>query len=258
MKHTDKILVTGSSGFIGSHLMRTLGKRGIPFDIKKSKYMDINNADALRTVMTAFKPFCIIHLAAVSSRQAVDNNPTQALKTNIVGTFNILRLAKKYGIRVILASSAATYEPEMSLYGTSKQCMESLALMFDNAIIARFFNVYGKGSKSVVNKFSDSIKNGREIILNGNTKRDYIHVVDIVTLLLRLAKNDKPGKLYEFGTGVGTSLKQLVSQIEKVTKKKAKVNQGKAIHEIQESCCSSNLSELLPMTKLKDGIGGLL
>lgn len=238
---SDKILVTGSKGFIGKHLMKALGDRGINYDIKKSSAFDILNTSCLKAVVMADHPKIIVHLAAISSRRACERDPELALKTNIIGTFNVLRFAHAYKIKVILASSAATYFPELSLYGTSKEAMERLASMFppDEVTVLRFFNVYGQGSKSVVNKFVSAIDAGKEITLNGNTTRDYVHVDDVVASITDLIENFRGGT-YDVGTGKETKLKELVKIIEKIVKKKAKINQGEPIKEIQQSYMSDN------------------
>lgn len=233
-----KVLVTGSNGFIGSHLMKALGDRGVGFDITNtgSKWNEnINDYGALEAKIVFEQPEYIIHLAAISNRQDTDKDPQLALRTNIIGTYNVLSVAKKYGIRrVIIASSAATYEPEKSLYGTSKLSMESLANMFDNAYIVRFYNVYGKGGKGVVNKFVKRIKAGKEITLNGNTTRDYVHVNDVVKTLIMMTETE-PLKIMEVGFGRSYSLKELVKIIERAYKVKAIVKHRPKLYEIQES-----------------------
>jgi nucleoside-diphosphate-sugar epimerase len=251
-----KVLVTGSKGFIGSHLMRALGDRGVAYDIKEHSFMDINNAENLRATIVGVRPSVIVHLAALSNKEEVDHNPDLALRTNIIGTFNVLRLADRYNTRVILASSAATAEPELSLYGTSKDCMERLARMFTNVTIARFYNVYGPGSKSVVNLFFKSVKSGRIVKLNGNTKRDYIHVDDLVNSLLSLIDAKEPPELVEIGTGRVTSLHKLLSIIKKITGKEPKVKQLKSLKEIQYSQCNNRYG--IYKTTLEQGIRGLI
>lgn len=250
----SKTLITGSMGFIGSHLMKSLGDRGIEFDIKKSPYFDVNKPANLQAVILKNKPQYIVHLAAISTIQEATKDPELTLKTNIIGTFNVLRLAKKYNIRVILASSAATAQPELSLYGTSKDCMEKIAEMFDNVCVLRFHNVYGKGGKGVVNKFIRRIKQGKEVKLNGNTTRDYIYIDDVVKVILRTLDMDCPSVVCPIGTGKGISLKELVRKIEKNTKK-AQVKYGEAIREIQKS--ESNMG-VVDAISLNEGIRRLI
>ncbi len=274
----SRVLITGGDGFIGQHLGAALIKQGYQiysYDLLNGE--DINDAYQLSEVYRTFKPHVVFHLAAVSNRTASSRDPQQALCTNIIGTFNVLDFGKRYKIRTILASSAATAQPELSLYGTSKDCMEQIAKMFKDVIIARFYNVYGPGSKSVVNKFINNIKRGRKIKLNGNTVRDYIYVDDVVKNLIALMQAPisdyyiatkanlqidqlmiRPGglvyvdsvdniriipsrRIYEIGTSVGTSLEDLVKLIEKVLDKKAIVQKSGSIVEIQKSICPESV-----------------
>lgn len=256
MKLTDKVLVTGSAGFIGTHLMKALGDRGIEFDLLGSSMMDIVYKPDLEEMIIKHKPQCIVHLAAISSRKAVESNPEEAIRTNITGTYNVLEIAQKYGVRVILASSAAIMEPYSSLYAVTKNTMEDMAGLFDyeNIVVTRLYNVYGKGSKSVVNKFYKAIKNSKPVTLNGNTVRDYIHVDDIVKELVRYVDIKSPDPIVLIGTGEATTLKDLVKLIEKRVGKKAKIIQGKSIKEIQESHCYMPLNSFI---ELQEGINKL-
>jgi UDP-glucose 4-epimerase len=256
-KINNKVIVTGSKGFIGSHLMKALGSRGYNFDIRMSQTLDVNNARMLQAMILNVKPKVIVHLAAISSLKDVDRDPEQALKTNIVGTFNVLRLAKKYKVRVILASSGAVHESESSLYAVTKDCVEKLGRMHDNAIIMRFFNVYGKGSKSVVNKFIKQIKNAKIVTLNGNTTRDYIYIDDVVNAIMRVVDAKEPQSLYEVGTGRGVTLRKLISIIRKETNRPVHMREQKAIKEIQESQCMYPFDGIYKTT-LEQGIRRLV
>ncbi len=240
------ILITGGEGFIGRHLMAALCGMGISYDIKSGN--DILDRKKLDEAMKVAD--VVVHLAAVSSLQDVDNNPVKALETNIIGTWNVLDLAKKHGVdKVILASSAATKQPELSIYGTSKDCMDRIAALFDNVVIARFYNIYGDGSKSVVNKFVTNIKAGKTVILNGNTRRDYVWIYDLVDKLLEIIYNQDKRKLIEIGTGRSTTLKQLVNKIERVLGIKAKIHYKPPIREIQQSVCQEKMGMFTSLTE---------
>jgi nucleoside-diphosphate-sugar epimerase len=257
--NNQKVLVTGSSGFIGSHLMKALGDRGIEFDINKNSGFDVNDITNLKSLIVSNKPSVIVHLAAVSNIQDVEKDPEKALRTNLLGSFNVMRLAHEYGIKVILASSASVSEPKLSLYGTTKKCMEELSDMFNNIIIARFYNVYGEGSKSIVNKIVDAVKHSKGITLNGNTVRDYIHVDDVVEAIVTMI--DLPKSEYNLlipvGTGRGITLKKLVSLVEGIIGRETLVIEGNPIPEIQESICHE-LDYKFYKTTLEQGIRRLI
>lgn len=259
-KYKANILVTGSDGFIGSHLQDLLAMYNYHvyrYDIKVNSTFDINDYASFDAAVKATKPKFIVHLAAVSNRKDVAKNPEQALKTNIIGTFNVLKAAHKYKVKVILASSAATVEPRTSLYAATKSTMEMLATMFDsNVTIARFYNIYGPRSKSVVNKFIYNMKRGRKLILNGNTKRDYMHVLDLCMSLLMIIEAKQQPRFVTIGTGRSVSLNKLVSIIEKEFGRKAEIVRKKPIFEIQESYCDDPYG--VYKITLEQGIGGLI
>ena len=226
----NKILVTGHRGFIGTHLMRALPE-AIGYDILDGN--DILNIETLEKVVKDNNIDTIIHLAAISNRQETDKNPQLSLTTNVVGSYNVLEVAKRHNVYTILASSAAIYEPDKTIYGASKDFMEKLSRFFENVTIFRMFNVYGEGSKSVIGIFENAIEKGEPITLNGNTIRDYIHIDDVVAKFLEVLKT-KPS-LIEVGTGTGRTLLDVVELIETKLGKKANIIQKEPINEIQKS-----------------------
>lgn len=239
---TEKCLVTGSKGFIGSHLMEQLRPNAVDFDIKRGDVKineDVTKIKTLEPVVRYFKPSAIIHLAAISNRDDCIKDPQLALETNIIGTYNVLSVAQKYNVkRVIVASSAAVADPALSLYGVSKEGMEWVCRYFQkqglDVIIARFYNVYGSGSKSVVNQFIERVKKEKPLELNGNTYRDYIHVDDVVKTLVRMIDTPTP-KLIEIGSGHSTSLRDLTKIVRRVSGKQVEVIHKEALDEIQKS-----------------------
>ena len=113
-----KILITGGAGFIGSHLAQVLFEQGFEvrsFDLKSSplEYIDsvqgnILDSDSLGKAIQGCD--AVIHLAAQISVPRSLDYPEETMEINVVGTENVLDLAKKHGIkRIILASSAAVY-----------------------------------------------------------------------------------------------------------------------------------------------------
>ncbi len=254
----SRVLVTGGSGFIGSHLLKSLGDRGVNYDNKNEYFEDILNPLCLENYIKNNEITCIVHLAAISNLKDSEKNPSLALETNFVGTFNVLRLAHKHKIKTILASSAATSAPELSLYGTSKDCMERLVALFNNVIVARFYNVYGKRSKSVVNKFIQKMKAGAPIHLNGNTVRDYIYIDDVVAAVIDMVDNveAKNNKVISVGTHKGTSLEELLYLIENILNNNTEVVYDEPIREIPISVCPR--ASKFYKTPLEDGIRKLI
>lgn len=253
-----KVLVTGGSGFIGKHLIKALGERGANYDLKTTdqQIMDVLDYDLFESIVETLKPRAIVHLAAISSLEDSVKNPFHTLQTNILGTYNVLEAAKKHKVRVILASSASVYEPSTSLYAASKKSMETIAELFNDVVIMRFYNVYGPGSKSVVNKFVNAAKKRKKIVLNGNPTRDYIYIDDVVTAILSMVYAENPPPLIDIGTGREVTLRKLMSLVEKYTGRSAVKKYGPPIKEIAHSVAPQECSYY--KVTLEQGIRRLL
>jgi UDP-glucose 4-epimerase len=185
-----KILITGDKGFIGSYLSKELDHQG--FDIKDGRDIlvdELPDADI------------VIHLAAQTSVIDSLHDPLDDARTNILGT---IRLAQKYKqARFIFASSGgAIQETIESPYGLSKFCAEEyIKMLCEDYVILRFPNIYGDGSKSVVDKF---IQKPINIYGDGTSTRDYVHVSDLVVGIL--ASIEWQTGTYSLGSGKNTSV----------------------------------------------------
>lgn len=182
----SEILVTGGSGFIGGYLLPELGEV-TNLDIKEGNDIlecELPDADV------------VIHLAAEPGVVKSVEDPYTNARTNILGT---IRIAERYkDSKLIFASSGGTIQEAIeSPYGLSKYtCEEYIKLLHNNAVILRFPNVYGKGSRSVVDKFL--AEDELTIYGDGRTNRIYAHVTDVVRALL-LSIDWEPGT-YKLGT----------------------------------------------------------
>lgn len=186
-----KILITGHKGFIGSLLHKQVGGTGLDFrEGRNLLTCPLPEADV------------IYHLAAQSDVVASWEDPVHDLD-NIRTT---ARLAHEYpDAKIIYANSCASVEKK-SPYGFSKWASgEYLSLFHDNVVNCIFPNIYGPGSRSVV----DIFKAVEHVTIygTGEQTRDYVHVDDIVRGLV-LAKDWEPGT-YFMGSGKSTSVLEL-------------------------------------------------
>ena len=225
-----KIFVTGSSGFIGFHLSKKLLEKGHNvhgFDsmnhyydvkIKKarlkilSKYKKfsftkskLENKKNLSRSILNFKPKVIVHLAAQAGVRYSIEKPRVYLDSNIIGTYNIIELAKKVNIKhLLIASSSSVYgankklpfketdktETQLSIYAATKKSTESIAHSYSNIwkipiTMLRFFTVYGPWGRPdmALFKFTKGIINKKKIDIynNGKMYRDFTYIDDIVS-----------------------------------------------------------------------------
>ncbi|MEM3060283.1 MAG: NAD-dependent epimerase/dehydratase family protein [Candidatus Anstonellales archaeon] len=244
------ILVTGSSGFIGSYVVRSLierRERVRAFDIREMALEDdrlefvegdIRRLEDVERAVSGCDG--IIHLAAQIDVGKSLEDPLYDFEENAIGALNCLIAAKKFGVkRFVYSSSAAVYgqprqapvsedeEPiPISPYGISKLTAERYVLNYAkihklSAIALRIFNVYGKGQSSkssysgVITKFFSRVMSGKPPVIYGDGKqvRDFVHVLDVCNAVIKAYDSDVSGCAINIGTGVGTSVIRLAEMI---------------------------------------------
>ncbi len=255
-----RAIVTGGAGFIGSNIVDGLTKNGADVWIvdnlstgkkenlnNKAEFvkLDIADRNALEKVFKSVKPEIVFHLAAqIDVRKSVAK-PAFDASVNVIGAINVFELSVEYGVKRIVFSSTggaiygepeklpATEETEvapLAPYGVSKYCGEQYLNYFKRLfgierVILRYANVYGPrqdplGEAGVVAIFTGKILKGANPVIFGDGKqtRDYVYVKDVMRANI-LAINGKEGT-YNIGTGIETSVNELVKMFEKVTGKK--------------------------------------
>ncbi|MDB9722955.1 NAD(P)-dependent oxidoreductase [Candidatus Marinimicrobia bacterium] len=199
---TKKILVTGSSGFIGSHVADNLEKQGhniILFDSVPSKFKTKNQKEFIGDILNQNDidnaiDGCdmVYHFAAQADIGASSNSPKETMLGNIIGTQNVLESAKNKGLsRILFASTIYVYSELGSFYRVSKQACEKMIEEYQrefsiNYTILRFGSLYGPRANQfngIRNFLYQAIKNNK-IIRRGDGEeiREYIHVNDAAKL----------------------------------------------------------------------------
>lgn len=186
------ILVTGSNGFIGSHLV--------------SKLIELGHT------VNDYGYDTIIHLAAVTTLSTEFN--AKLFDSNIVYANEIM----KFKGRIIYASSTSAAELT-NPYAYTKRYLEYLGSKHGNAVGLRFFNVYGNGNnKGIIKKAIECANSGDTIFVHGGEQvRDFIYIDDVVRLIIESLEWD-PG-IYDIGTGVGTTIDDAISEVASVFNK---------------------------------------
>ncbi|MBR9678779.1 MAG: NAD-dependent epimerase/dehydratase family protein [Nanoarchaeota archaeon] len=284
-----KCLITGGSGFIGSHIVDLLIEKNyevivVDKDLKntnpKAKYYetDITNYETLKKIFEKEQPDLVNHQAAHVSVPNSVKNPTHDAQTNIIGTLNILRLSKEHNVKnFVYASTCAVYgnpktipvtethklQPE-SPYGVSKlTCEYYIPLFVKNYVILRYSNVYGprqppKGM--IIPTFMQKIKNKQPVTIfgDGNQIRDYIYVGDIAQANLKALESRKKIRI-NVGTKQGTSVNEIFNILSELLEYQLKPNyESERKGDVQKVILDN--SKLLhefnytPKTTLKQGI----
>jgi len=232
----SKIYITGAAGFIGFHAAKKFLDKGIKvhgFDsindyydvnLKKSrlnilkKYKNfsftkglLEKQKLLNQSVLKFKPTIIIHLAAQAGVRYSIDNPDVYLNSNILGTFNVIKIANKINVKhLIIGSSSSVYgankkipfqeidktDHQVSFYAATKKSTESLAHSYSSLwklpiTMLRFFTVYGPLGRPDMAyfKFTKNILEGKKIDIynKGKMYRDYTYVDDIVDGIYNLS-----------------------------------------------------------------------
>src|SRR5574343_1985277 len=161
LRKKQKILVTGSSGFIGSNLLPKLDKHiVITYDRKDGK--DIFNNEFEEAVK---KADVVIHLAAQVNVNKSHEKPQETFTLNVLGTARVVELCLMHKKKLIYPSTAAVHNPDSSPYAFSKGLAEQIVRGVGKEIptvVLRLFNVYGEGmnpdSGSIMYNFLTSPK----------------------------------------------------------------------------------------------------
>jgi len=264
-------LVTGGVGFIGFHLVNQLVDQGHKVtvvdsmndyydpELKENRVnnyhadvvvhrVDIADKPALEKVISENKFDAIAHLAAQAGVRYSLENPAAYVQANYIGTFNVLDLAKQYGIKkVVLASTSSVYgtstnmpfkETElapvpMSIYAATKRATELLGATYNHlydmdVICLRFFTVYGPWGRPdmALFLFTDKILKGTPIDVynNGDMRRDFTYVGDIVAGFTLALEKGVGYEIFNIGNGSPVQLMDFIQLIENELGVKAKIN----------------------------------
>ena len=285
----SKIFITGSSGFIGFHLSKKFLDHGFrvhgldsmnnyyDVSLKKSRLKILNkyknfsfsksnleNQKNLNKIILKFKPDIIIHLAAQAGVRYSIENPDVYLNSNIIGTFNIIKIAHKLKVKhLIIGSSSSVYgankkfpfqetdktDNQVSFYAATKKSTEALAHAYSSLwklpiTMLRFFTVYGPWGRPDMAyfKFTENIFNGKKIDIynKGKMYRDYTYIDDIVDGIYKLTykipklnskkiKNDSlspvaPFRILNIGNTKKILLLDFINTLEKELRIKIKRN----------------------------------
>ena len=229
MSLNKKILITGTAGFIGFHLAKLLLKDGhlvhgydgmtnyYDVELKKNRHKILKDNpnftstegmledyNKLEKISLNFQPHVIVHLAAQAGVRYSLENPRAYVDSNIIGTFNVMEIARNLKTQhLLMASTSSVYganlkmpftenekaDTQLTIYAATKKANESMAHSYSYlwklpVTMFRFFTVYGPWGRPdmALFKFVSGILNNTPIDIynDGNMYRDFTYVDDLV------------------------------------------------------------------------------
>jgi UDP-glucose 4-epimerase len=219
-----KILVTGGKGFIGSHLIPALWKKG--HSIWSYDYQDKQDILDIPTLAKYIKWADVVyHLAALTDVQDSFEHQEEYYMVNCDGTMNVVNACKEGKKKLIYTSTAASYNPTSSPYAHSKQLAERYVYGYQQATIFRLFNIYGDGMNktTMISRFQQ--ENPIIIYGEGLQTRDFIHIDDVVNILVSALGKKWEGFVGDVGTGKERTVLSVAKLFKKPIQFKAKRNE---------------------------------
>jgi UDP-glucose 4-epimerase len=293
-----QLLITGGLGFIGTNLIAAIRKNGNyrvtifdnqtnpSGDLELSSDIelvvgDIRNKELLEQVMSGQD--AVVHLAADTRVIDSIDQPMFNFDVNVIGTLNLLEAMRRHNVGLLVnASTGGAIIGEVpppvhedmvacpaSPYGASKLAVEGYCTAYASSygiksISLRFSNIFGRHSKkkkSVVAAFLQGIvKNGYiDVFGDGSQTRDYLFVDDLAAGILRAMQTEQLEGVFQLGSGIPTSLNELIEVIRSIVPKKFRVDYHNfRAGEVKHTYCniekSRNAFGFRPETKLEDGI----
>ena len=207
----QKVLVTGGSGYLGSHIADALSNKGYVvtiLDQKESKYLrsdqeqilgNINNLNFLKSVLSNFD--AVYHMAAIADIDECHKRPIDTMNVNILGTVKLLEACREANIkRFIFASSAYVYSESGSFYKISKQACEQMVQEYQKLygidfVILRYGSLYGSTRCGLENSIYRTLKQAieeKKITYKGTgeEKREFIHILDAAKLSVEVLNDE--------------------------------------------------------------------
>ncbi len=293
-------VITGGAGFIGSHLARSLLEKGHSVKIidnlstgamsnlddilAKISFHDTDILDYQNLEKILQGTNGIFHLAALTSVPESYLKQKEYNDVNVRGTENVFKIAEKFHIKTVFASSSSVYGNTKNIpthesekrdpinpYGITKLEAENLAVRYSkncDIVGLRYYNVYGKAmintGAGVITQFHQNIQQSKSPVIDGDgtQMRDFVHIDDVVRATIFAMEKNTGSIFINIGSGITTSIIRLANMFIKysgldlepvfVNEKEGNVRASQA-----DISLAKRLLDWQPQTKLEDWIESL-
>tara|TARA_R110000744_G_scaffold370290_1_gene480825 strand:- start:63 stop:893 length:831 start_codon:yes stop_codon:yes gene_type:complete len=271
-----KILVTGGAGFIGTNLIKRLlqdGHEVISIDnyntgLKENHQEGCEYLEHDIRSITSYNfinPDVVFHMAAIARIQPSFKNPIDYFTTNANGTLNLVNWCAENNVSLIYAGSSSKHSGRFkNPYTFSKDIGEDIIELYKkhyylSTTITRFYNVYGPyqltegGYTTLIGRWLNNIKNGIqcEIYGDGEQRRDFTHVDDIIDALVAIMDGNHYGWDFELGRGKNISVNEVAKMMD-ITPIYKEAKPGEARHTLNIDNTAYDVLDWEPKINLEE------
>jgi UDP-glucose 4-epimerase len=292
-----RVLLIGGGGFIGRHVADACLKANMQVrvaDVARPRFAAVPEDGLAQEAQVLVGDYgdptflkealegvdMVVHLAHDAMRMNVECDMPQEYERNILPATRLMEASIGANVKkfMFVSSGGTVYGNQpigmpidesaptrpVSLYGTSKLCIEHIALLYHGqrglpAIVVRPGNAYGAGQlpfrgQGLVPTALASAQQGRKVTIfgDGGAVRDYVHVRDIASAIVALLERGTPGEIYNVGNGLGVSVRELLDDYLAPALAKSGVQLNVTYHEARRADVQYNV---LDCTKLSDQTG---
>ena len=283
-----KILVTGGAGFVGTNLIKRLLKEGhkvISIDNYntglESNHQEVGSWGSctylnydIRNIKD-YSPWgdfdVAFHMAAIARIQPSFENPKDYFTVNANGTMNIAEWCSKNNVPLIYAGSSSKHSGKFkNPYTFSKDIGEDIIKLYEehfnlSSTITRFYNVYGPyqltegGYTTLIGRWLHNMENNIqcEVYGDGEQRRDFTHVDDIVEALVNIMDNKVYGYDFELGRGKNVSVNE-VAKMMNITPVYKDAKPGEARHTLNTDNTANQILGWNPQKELIDYLKNII